>query len=142
LGTGRRGLTSREFAGHALVHLLLHRLSDLPNAAFSLVELQFSVQDLIALFTKLHDGKEPTIVKYTEEEYQRDLHGSFFGAMGAASKKGLAVGVSWPGEVVSGKDLPGWKERNLEEYLSEYLGKDRLTFETLRTGEWADLSKV
>jgi hypothetical protein len=119
------------------VYLLLHRLADLPNSSFSLVEIPFSSQDLIALFTKLHSGQEPTIVKYTEEDYQRGLKQGFFDAMGAASKKGLAVGVKWPGEIVSG--FPGWQERTLEDYLKECLAEKPLTFATLKGS--TDLSK-
>ncbi|KAH8664521.1 hypothetical protein BX600DRAFT_550544 [Xylariales sp. PMI_506] len=137
LGNGRRGLTSKEFSGQALVHLLLHRLADLPNHSFSIVEISFSAKELIALFTKLHDGQEPTIAKYSEDDYQRDLKRDFFSAMRAASKKGLAVGVEWPGEIVSG--FAGWQKRTLEDYVKESLASEPLDFGTLR--ESTDLSK-
>ncbi|KAJ7044061.1 hypothetical protein C8F04DRAFT_1228913 [Mycena alexandri] len=128
---------SKEFSGQALVYLLLHRLADLPNRSFSLVEISFGARDLITLFTKLHHGQEPTIVKYTEEDYQRDLRRDYFGAMGATSKKGVAVGAKWPEEIVSG--FPGWQERTLEEYVKECLATEPLTFENRR--ESTDLSK-
>lgn len=119
------------------MYLLLHRLADLPNRSFSLVEMPFSARDLTALFKKFHDGQEPTIIKYTEVEYQRDLHRDFFGAMGAASKKGLSIGAKWPGEIVSA--FPGWQERTLEDYLRESLSMKPLTFATLKDS--TDLSK-
>ena len=119
-----------------MTHLLLHRLKDLPNRSFSLVELQFSAQQLIELSKKRHDGQEPTIVKYSEEEYQRDMMKDFFSAMGAASKRGLAFGVEWPGEVVS--DFPGWQKRTLEYYVEECLGQEPVTMASLKN---ADLSK-
>ncbi|KAJ7784622.1 hypothetical protein B0H16DRAFT_1493202 [Mycena metata] len=137
LGDGTRGLTSKEFSGQGLVHLLLHRLADLPNRSFSLVEISFGSRDLITLFAKLHDGQEPTIVQYTEEDYQRDMQRDFFPALGAASKKGMAVGVKWLGEIVSG--FPGWQERTLEDYVKECLTMEPLTFENLRGS--TDLSK-
>ncbi|KAH8655761.1 hypothetical protein BX600DRAFT_515455 [Xylariales sp. PMI_506] len=137
LGEGTRGLTSKEFSGQALVYLLLHRLADLPNRAFSLVEISFSAQDLIELFKKLHDCQEPTILKYTEDDYQRDLHRDFIGALGAAGRKGLAVGVQWPGEIISG--FPGWKEKTLEDYVRECLATEPLQLANLRDS--TDLSK-
>ncbi|KAJ7740104.1 hypothetical protein B0H16DRAFT_58701 [Mycena metata] len=136
LGDGTRGLTSKEFSGQVLVYLLLHRLADLPNRSFSLVEISFGARDLITLFTKLHDGQEPTIVKYTEEDYQRDLQRDFMGALGAASKKGMALGAKWPGEMVS--KFPGWQERTLEDYVKECMTMEPLTFDTFNS---ADLSK-
>lgn len=129
---------SEEFSGQALVHLLLNRVTDLPSKSFSLVEISFSAQDLIAVFTKLHDGEEPTIIKYTEEDYQRDLYKDFMGAMGAAGKKGLAVGAEWPGEVVS--DFPGWEVKTLEDYVRPVLTGKPLTIEEVR--ESSDLSKA
>lgn len=128
---------SKEFSGQALVYLLLYRLTDLPNRSFSLVEIPFSARDLIAAFTSLHSGQEPTITKYTEGDYQRDLQQDFFSAMGAASKKGLAVGAKWPGEVVS--EFSAWQERTLWDYIKECLAAEPLTFENLR--ELTDLSK-
>ena len=106
---------SEEFSGQALVHLLLNRLSDLPNNTFSIVEIDFSSQDLIDVFTKIN-GKAPSINEYTEEEYQTDLsHKGFFDAMRAGRNKGLAVGCTWPGEKI--QDFPGWQKRTLEEYV-------------------------
>ncbi|KAH8892718.1 NAD(P)-binding protein [Thozetella sp. PMI_491] len=137
LGDGTRGLTSKEFSGQALIYLLLHRLADLPNRSFSLVEIHFGARDLVAVFTKLHNGQEPTIVKYTEEDYQRDLHRDFLSAMGAASKKGVAVGAKWPGEIVS--KFPGWQERTLDDYVKECLEAEPLNFETFKDS--TDLSK-
>lgn len=119
------------------MYLLLHRLADLPNHSFSLVEIAFSSRDLMTLFRELHIGQMPTIVEYTEANYQRDLKQDFFAAMGAASKKGLAVGTKWPGEIVSG--FPGWQERTLDDYLKESLAKKPLTFGDLT--ESRDLSK-
>jgi hypothetical protein len=129
---------SKEFSGQALVYLLLHRLADLPNRSFSLVEIPFSARDLITLFTKIHKGQEPLIVKYSEEQFQQDLHRDFFGAMGAASKKGLAVGTDWPGEVVS--DFPGWQKKTLENYVEECMASEPITFANLRSS--GDLSKA
>ena len=128
---------SEAFSGQALVYLLLNRLADLPNASFSLVEIPFSAQDLITLFTKLHDGRAPAIVRYTEEEYQTDLKKDILAAMGAASKKGLAVGVAWPGEVVS--TFPGWQQKTLEDYVKPSMTAETMTFENMRAG--TDLSK-
>lgn len=117
---------------------MLNRPADLPNKSFSLVEIEFSAQDLIALFTKLHNGQEPTIIKYTEEDYQRDLHKDFMGAMGAAGKKGLAVGSAWPGEKVS--SFPGWEPKTLEDYVRPCLTGKPMTLEEVRAS--SDLSKV
>ena len=95
--------------------MLLPRLADLPNRSFSLVNLPFSAQDLFSVFTKLHDGQEPTIVKYSEKGYQNDRHVSFIVAMRAASNKGLAVGVKYLGEIMS--TFPGWQEKMIEDYV-------------------------
>ena len=118
------------------MHLLLHRLTDLPSRSFSLVEVSFSAQDLIAVFKKLHNGHEPTIVKYTEEEYQRDIHDNFLSSLGAAGKKGLSVGVKWPGEIVS--SLPGWQEKTLEDYVKGSLEGEPATLANFKD---VDLSK-
>jgi hypothetical protein len=130
-------LRSKEFSGQALVYLLLHRLADLPNRSFSLVEIAFSAQDLITLFTSLHSGQETTIDKYSEDDYQRDLQKDLFSAMGAASRKGLAVGVKWPGEIVS--EFPGWQERTLRDYMDECLAMEPLNFGNYK--DLTDLSK-
>jgi hypothetical protein len=128
---------SKEFSGQALTYLLLHRLADLPNHSFSLVEVRFGARDIVQVFKKLHGNQEPNIIKYSEEDYKRDLHRDFVGAMNAASKKGLAVGVKWPGEVVS--EFPGWQKRGLEDYVQESLASSPLTFEKFK--DTADLSR-
>ena len=101
------------------MHLLLHRLQDLPNRTFSLVELQFSSSDLIDEFTKLHGGTTPTIKEYTETQYQAALSSGEFGAVfRAAGTKGLARGVSWPGEIID--TFEGWQRRSLGEYIAQF----------------------
>lgn len=92
---------------------------------------------MIDVFTKVHNGQEPTIIKFTEEEYQEKLTQSPMDALGAAGKKSLAVGVTWPGEVVS--SIPGWQPRTLEEYARKGLTAKPLTLADVRAG--SDLSK-
>lgn len=58
--------------------------------------------------------------------------------MGAASRKGLAKGVQWPGETVS--SFPGWGQMTLESYVKPYLTAEPLTLEAMRSG--TDLSKA
>jgi len=112
-------LSSKDFSGDAIVHLLLHRLADLPNRTFSIVELDFSAQDLISTFTALHNGAKPEITEYTEDDYQRDRGSGMREAMRAGRTKGLAVGTDWPGEKV--QVIPGRQNRSLEGWIKEYL---------------------
>jgi hypothetical protein len=137
LSQGTRGLTSEAFSGQALTYLLLNRLDELPNKSFSLVEIHFSAQDLIAVFTKLHGGEEPTITKFSEEEYQEGLKKDVFSAMGAASQKGLAAGTEWPGEVVS--SFPGWQQKTLEDYVKRAMTLRQYGFADIKS--WTDLTK-
>ena len=109
--------SSKEFSGGAIVHLLTKRLQDLPNKDFSLVEISFSSDDLVSSFTKAHNGKAPEIVRYSEEDYQRDMNKDFLSAMGAARLKSLVEGTEWPGEVIS--DFDGWEKKDLEHYVRE-----------------------
>jgi hypothetical protein len=101
--------------------------------------MTFSAQDLIDVFTKLHNGQEPTIVKYSEEDYQRDLKAGFYPAMGAASKKGLAVGVTWPGETIS--DFPGWQKKTLESYVQHLIDVGPTSFPEMKA-KMSDLSNA
>ena len=110
--------SSKAFSGAALVHLLLHRLHDLPNSTFSLVELEFSSQDLVSIFTKLHNGTTPEIEEYTEEDYHRDLQGGLMQAMRAGRTKGLATGTRWPGEKI--QEFKGWEAKSLAEWIKQF----------------------
>lgn len=105
---------------------------------FSLVEIPFGAQDLIRVFTHIHDGEVPEIIKYTEEDYLRDIEKDFFSAMGASSKKGLALGVDWPGEIIS--SFSGWKSRSLEDYVRESVAGEPL--DLFKTEKSSDLSLV
>ncbi|ORX34813.1 hypothetical protein BD324DRAFT_635114 [Kockovaella imperatae] len=122
-GDGTRGLTSKDFSGAALVHLLLDRPETLPNATISLVEHSFSSQLLVDTFTKIH-GRRPDIIETTEEDYQRGIKEDGFGSMGAASDKSLSVGVDWPGETIDSESLSRtgrWDTKSFEDYVRESL---------------------
>jgi len=111
--------SSKDFTGAAIVHLQLNRLNDLQNHTFSLVELDFSSDDIITTFSELHNGDDPEIIEYTENDYRRDLKDGLMGAMRAGRMKGLAVGCDWTGEKVQG--FTGWQEKTLEEYGREFI---------------------
>jgi len=111
--------SSKDFTGAAIVHLLLNRLNDLPNHTFSLVELDFSSDDIMTTFSELHNGDDPEIIDYTENDYRRDLKDGLMGAMRAGRMKGLAVGCDCTGEKVQG--FTGWQEKTLEEYVREFM---------------------
>lgn len=109
--------SSEAFSGAAVVHLLLNRLSDLPNKTFSIVEQGVSINALRNALEAIH-GTPPTIKEYHQADYERDLQAGFMDAMRAAARKWYATGQTWPGERVL---VPGWKVRTIEEIAREYM---------------------
>lgn len=120
--------SSKAFTGLAFSHLILDRTAELPNKTFSIVELSFSAQEAMDVMTSLN-GSSPTIEKYTEEDYQRDVHpksatgfsrAAFGTVMRAARLKGMSEGTDWPGTMID-SNLNGWPNKSLEDYMKAAL---------------------
>lgn len=116
--TGKAYIASLDFVGAALVNELVSSAKSLADTTLSLYNLEPTGEEVYAALERVN-GKAPSIVPLTEEQYQEELEKGPGSAIGAALTKKWGVGQDFKGQVV--KTTEGYEQLSLEEYFKQYL---------------------